>query len=187
MYCSIKWLSIDVSEMRTASIIPYFVIGLGLLRRHLDKEFNWIIIPDDGGSTHLWNVGRQSFYTAVHPRRLFWTSLRCSSFTLYRGHVVIIIMIIQLNDDVTAQGRLQRKDKFKREKRDNKWRNTKKWTKRGNLYNLSQCSSARGHRYGIPTPMNYSVRWLASRPTPVNFGGPMIFCWGYSPSQRFQF
>jgi hypothetical protein len=23
------------------------------------------IIPDDGGSTHLWNVGRQSFYTAV--------------------------------------------------------------------------------------------------------------------------
>jgi hypothetical protein len=29
---------------------------------------------DDGGSTHLWNVGRQSFYTAVHPRRQFWTS-----------------------------------------------------------------------------------------------------------------
>jgi hypothetical protein len=21
--------------------------------------------PDDGGSTHLWNVGRQSFYTVV--------------------------------------------------------------------------------------------------------------------------
>jgi hypothetical protein len=31
-------------------------------------------IPDDGGSTQLWNVGRQSFYTAVHPRRQFWTS-----------------------------------------------------------------------------------------------------------------
>jgi hypothetical protein len=31
------------------------------------------LIPDDGGSTHLWNVGRQSFYTAVHPRRQFWT------------------------------------------------------------------------------------------------------------------
>jgi hypothetical protein len=30
------------------------------------------IIPDDGGSTHLWNVGRQSFYTAVHPRKQFW-------------------------------------------------------------------------------------------------------------------
>jgi hypothetical protein len=27
----------------------------------------------DGGSTHLWNVGRQLFYTAVHPRRQFWT------------------------------------------------------------------------------------------------------------------
>jgi hypothetical protein len=33
-----------------------------------------LLIPDDGGSTHLWNVGRQSFYTAVHPRRQFWTS-----------------------------------------------------------------------------------------------------------------
>jgi hypothetical protein len=31
------------------------------------------IIPDDGGSTHLWNVGRQSFYTAVQPRRQLWT------------------------------------------------------------------------------------------------------------------
>jgi hypothetical protein len=29
--------------------------------------------PDDGGSTYLWNVGRQLFYTAVHPRRQFWT------------------------------------------------------------------------------------------------------------------
>jgi hypothetical protein len=24
-----------------------------------------LLIPDDGGSTHLWNVGRQSFHTAV--------------------------------------------------------------------------------------------------------------------------
>jgi hypothetical protein len=30
--------------------------------------------PDDWGSTHLWNVGRQSFYTVIHPRRQFWTS-----------------------------------------------------------------------------------------------------------------
>jgi hypothetical protein len=29
---------------------------------------------DDGGSTYLWNVGGQSFYKAVHPRRQFWTS-----------------------------------------------------------------------------------------------------------------
>jgi hypothetical protein len=27
----------------------------------------------DGGSTHLRNVGRQSFYTAVWPRRQLWT------------------------------------------------------------------------------------------------------------------
>jgi hypothetical protein len=33
-----------------------------------------IVIPDDGGSTYLWKVGRQLFYTAVHPRRQFWTS-----------------------------------------------------------------------------------------------------------------
>jgi len=33
-----------------------------------------ILIPDDGGSTHLRNVGRQSFYTAVYPRRQFWTN-----------------------------------------------------------------------------------------------------------------
>jgi hypothetical protein len=26
---------------------------------------------DDGGSAYLWNVGRQLFYTAVHPRRQF--------------------------------------------------------------------------------------------------------------------
>jgi hypothetical protein len=31
------------------------------------------LIPDRG-STHLWNVGRQSFYTAVYPRRQLWTS-----------------------------------------------------------------------------------------------------------------
>jgi hypothetical protein len=36
--------------------------------------YTTLIIPDDGGSTYLWNVGRQSFYTAVHPRRQFWTS-----------------------------------------------------------------------------------------------------------------
>jgi hypothetical protein len=33
-----------------------------------------MIIPDDGGSTHLWNVGQQLFYTTIHPRRQFWTS-----------------------------------------------------------------------------------------------------------------
>jgi hypothetical protein len=32
------------------------------------------LIPDDGGSTHLWNIGRQSFYAAIYPRRQLWTS-----------------------------------------------------------------------------------------------------------------
>jgi hypothetical protein len=30
--------------------------------------------PDAGGNTYLWNVGRQLFYTAVHPRKQIWTS-----------------------------------------------------------------------------------------------------------------
>jgi hypothetical protein len=38
------------------------------------------LIPDDGGSTHLWNVGRQSFYTAVYPRRQLWTFLIYCAF-----------------------------------------------------------------------------------------------------------
>jgi hypothetical protein len=33
-----------------------------------------MIIPDYGGSTYLLNLGRQLFYTAVHPRIQFWTS-----------------------------------------------------------------------------------------------------------------
>jgi hypothetical protein len=41
--------------------------------RHEKFEARFYIIPDDGGSTHLWNVGRQSFYTAVQPRRQLWT------------------------------------------------------------------------------------------------------------------
>jgi hypothetical protein len=45
IYCGVKWLSSDVSEVRTASIIRV-----------------------------EWNVGRQSFYTVVYPRRQFWTS-----------------------------------------------------------------------------------------------------------------
>jgi hypothetical protein len=46
------------------------------------KTLYWLSYPrsqwrsrhnKDGGSTHLWNVGRQSFYTAVQPRRQLWT------------------------------------------------------------------------------------------------------------------
>jgi hypothetical protein len=35
--------------------------------------------------------------------------------------------------------------------------------------------------WGSVTIMFYGVRLLASRPTPVNLGGPMIFCWGLLP------
>jgi hypothetical protein len=37
-------------------------------KREIYIAWEW----DVGGSTYLWNVGRQLFYTAVHPRRQFW-------------------------------------------------------------------------------------------------------------------
>jgi hypothetical protein len=47
-------------------------------RRFRGSTYLWIMAmsnrPDDGGSTHLWKVGWQLFYTAVHPRRQIWTS-----------------------------------------------------------------------------------------------------------------
>jgi len=42
-------------------------------RRVWSSELSSGMYRDDGGSTYLWNVGRQLFYTAVHPRRQFWT------------------------------------------------------------------------------------------------------------------
>jgi hypothetical protein len=39
----------------------------------------------------------------------------------------------------------------------------------------------RGICWGSVTITFYGVRLLASRPTPVNFGGPMIFYWGLLP------
>jgi hypothetical protein len=41
----------------------------------------WDQGDDNVGSTYLWNVGRQLFYTAVHPRRQIWTSLLLYSMT----------------------------------------------------------------------------------------------------------
>jgi hypothetical protein len=54
MYCHVlNWMLTDVLEVRAAFITHR---------------------PDDGGSTHLWNVGRHSITnTAVHSRR-FWAS-----------------------------------------------------------------------------------------------------------------
>jgi hypothetical protein len=47
---------------------------LFLRKPHLDLKFRIVFWDDDGGSMYLWNVGRQLFYTALHPRRQFWTS-----------------------------------------------------------------------------------------------------------------
>jgi hypothetical protein len=44
------------------------------VERHGGMMFRISFWDDDGGSTHLWNVGRELFYTAVHPRRQFRTS-----------------------------------------------------------------------------------------------------------------
>jgi hypothetical protein len=51
----------------------------GLLYNQLSFRARLINLPDDGGNTHLWNVGRPRFEnTAVHPRRL-WTSYEAPS------------------------------------------------------------------------------------------------------------
>jgi hypothetical protein len=75
---------ITYTKLGTASVFRH-----GFLTQNNTEKLNcsfmmmllWLYIytptdspTDDGGSTHLWNVGRQSFYTAVQPRRQLWTS-----------------------------------------------------------------------------------------------------------------
>jgi hypothetical protein len=67
-----------------------------------------IVDPDDGGSMHLWNVGRQSFSTAVHPRRQFWTvyllsighghasSIECEICSLSSGFTGLLLQELSL-------------------------------------------------------------------------------------------
>jgi hypothetical protein len=52
---------------------------LGIPWTQIPIKVEYWLIPDDGGSTYLWNVGRQLFYMAVHPRRQFWNWYFCSS------------------------------------------------------------------------------------------------------------
>jgi hypothetical protein len=56
----------------------YFLIfsnrNCGRLNSSVQMDTCSELSSDDGGSTHLWNVGRQSFYTAVQLRRQLWTS-----------------------------------------------------------------------------------------------------------------
>jgi hypothetical protein len=71
IYCRVKWLSTDVTH-------PWWWRQYAPLKRrstiilHGSISQKTVSISDDGGSTHLWNVGRQSFYTAVYPRRQLW-------------------------------------------------------------------------------------------------------------------
>jgi hypothetical protein len=60
-----------------------------------------MFIPDDGGSTHLWNVGRQSFYTAVHPRRQFWRYFILLMFGIFREFMCVLLPYI--SDEVWRQ------------------------------------------------------------------------------------
>jgi hypothetical protein len=60
------------------SLIPDWPTqSTGLLYNH-NPFMLGSLIPDDGGSTYLRNVGRQLFYMAVHPRRQLWTKLTLS-------------------------------------------------------------------------------------------------------------
>jgi hypothetical protein len=43
---------------------------------------------DDGGSTYLWNVGRQLFYAAVHLRRQIWKLLWFNSLDTVIGPTI---------------------------------------------------------------------------------------------------
>jgi hypothetical protein len=53
---------------------------------------------DDGGSTYLWNVGRQLFYTVVHPRRQIWTTFHCFSiFMSYRTQTTTLLIIVPIH------------------------------------------------------------------------------------------
>jgi hypothetical protein len=67
-------------QVLTAASVKFRIVFWDVLpcKIIVDRRFRgtcgWFI-PDDGGSTYLWNIGLQLFYTAVHPRRQFWTSL----------------------------------------------------------------------------------------------------------------
>jgi hypothetical protein len=66
------WIEIegDLKRSTLLRIVVFILFSLLLLFRAvfwgiLPCKMIVELIPDDGGSTHLWNVGRQSFYTAV--------------------------------------------------------------------------------------------------------------------------
>jgi hypothetical protein len=62
-------------QVLTAASIMFRIVFWDVLpcKIIVDRRFRGTYCPDDGGSKYLWNVGRQLFYTAVQPRRQFWT------------------------------------------------------------------------------------------------------------------
>jgi hypothetical protein len=57
-------------QVLTAASMMFRVVFWDILpcKMVVDRRFR-----GDGGSTNLWNFDRQSFYTAVYPRRQLWT------------------------------------------------------------------------------------------------------------------
>jgi hypothetical protein len=77
----------------------------GLLYNQLSFLTRLTIRHDDGGSTHLWNVGRHLFdYTAVHPWRL-WTSylapweleISYNQFLFIRANLALVFIPVLQN------------------------------------------------------------------------------------------
>jgi hypothetical protein len=63
------WIYItEVHELFTNSYLT-LCKARNRLRYFENFMVNNSLIPDDGDSTYLWNVGRQLLYTVVHPRR----------------------------------------------------------------------------------------------------------------------
>jgi hypothetical protein len=61
-----SWISKQILSFYSL-VAAYRVISSSALQNMTFRIVFWDVL-------HLWNVGRQSFYTAVHPRRQFWTS-----------------------------------------------------------------------------------------------------------------
>jgi hypothetical protein len=103
-WTGLTWLMIDSNDstlwkfkLRKSEAVLNWDFKLSRRRvwcSELSSEIYCRVIPDDGDSTHLWNVGRQSFYTAVYPRRQLWTVLNClSNYLLCRLGGLVVSMI----------------------------------------------------------------------------------------------
>jgi hypothetical protein len=67
-------------QVLTVAIMMFRIVFWDVLPCKIIVDRRFSIHHQGSGSTHLWNVGRQLFYTAVHPRRQFWTSFFTAVF-----------------------------------------------------------------------------------------------------------